>query len=74
MLNVYVCRWEGKISEGKHNSTFHGKANDQVEEESLLFMKEFHEHLETPVGNLNLVFSLTGMSELTQTLCVKREK
>lgn len=48
--------------EGKQNSTFHGK----VEEESLLFMQEFHEHLEAPMGSLNLVFSLTGTSELTQ--------
>jgi len=36
------------MPEGKQNSTFHGKAKDKVEKESLLFMQEFHEHLEAP--------------------------
>lgn len=56
--------------EGKCN-TFHGKAKDAVEEESLLFMQEFHEHLEALMGSLKLVFSLTETSELTQRVCDK---
>lgn len=45
MLDVYIYRLGERISEGKHNITFHGKANDKVGEESLLFMQEFHKHL-----------------------------
>lgn len=56
--------------EGKCN-TFHGKAKDKVEEESLLVMQEFHEHLETLMGSLKLAFSLPETSELTQRVCDK---
>lgn len=48
---------------------FHGQANNKVE--SLLHMQEFCEHLKALMQSLNLAFSLTGMSELIQRVCVK---
>lgn len=67
MLNAYLCRLRVKYL--KRNCMFHGQANSKVE--SLLHMQEFCEHLKALMQSLNLAFSLTGMSELIQRVCVK---
>lgn len=70
MRQIQLCakcihlNWKGQISEDKHNSKFHGKTNDKVEQESF----------NAPMGSLILVFSLTPMSELAQSVCVKMNR
>lgn len=56
----------------KHNSVFHGQANNKVE--SLIHMQEFCKHFKAPMQSLNLAFSLAGMSKLIQRVSVKMKR